>query len=206
MSTHRARSVDRFTAEQLLRGEPVVGRGPDAVRELLSAAAAPATEAELAGEPAALAAFRSAQPFPATRPRRGSIIGSLTAKVAAAAVGAVAVGGVAFAAASGTLPANPGGPAPVPAPSVGRTSDTVRIPAPPPPVPHSVAGQAESPGSSPASRASTTGATTAAPPPPVTSHPGGQGNQGKGTPSAKPVEKGPTKTHPVTPSKGKPDG
>lgn len=116
MSAHRSRRIDRRTAEQLLRGQPAQA---DALSDLLSAAAAPTTAGEFAGEQAALAAFRAAHPTPVLQPRRGSMIKTtlaklLTVKIAAAAVGAVAVGGVAVAAATGTLPTQSGGNATVP--------------------------------------------------------------------------------------------
>lgn len=132
MSAHRSRHIDRRTAEQLLRGQP---EQADALSALLSAAAAPATEGELAGEQAALAAFRSAPPAPVLQPRRGSMIKTtlaklLTVKIAAAAAGAVAAGGVAVAAATGTLPTQSGGNATVPpttsqASQASQASDTV---------------------------------------------------------------------------------
>jgi len=108
MSTHRSRRIGRHTAEQLLRG----GRpaGADAVSDLLTAASAPAGAGELAGEQAALAAFRSARLAPAPQPRRPSMLKTalakvLTVKIAAAAVTATAAGGIALAAATGNLPA-----------------------------------------------------------------------------------------------------
>jgi hypothetical protein len=107
MSAHRSRRIDRLTAEQLLRGEPLQA---DALSELLSAAAAPAAEGELAGEPAAVAAFRAARPAPVLPARKGSMM----VKLAAMTVGAVAVGGVAVAAATGTLPVRSGGNVTVP--------------------------------------------------------------------------------------------
>jgi hypothetical protein len=118
MNAHQSRRIDRRTAEQLLRGG-VRTHGPDALGELLSAAAAPATEGELAGEQAAVAAFRAARPAPVPQLRRGSMIRTtlaklLTVKIAAVAAGAVAAGGVALAAATGTLPSHPGGQTPAP--------------------------------------------------------------------------------------------
>jgi hypothetical protein len=98
--------------------------GPDPVTDLLTAAAAPARAGELAGERAALAAFRSARLAPVHRRRRRSMtqmMGArlLTARAAViAAVAATTVGGVAFAASGGlsaghgvppaTVPASPG--------------------------------------------------------------------------------------------------
>jgi PT repeat len=113
MSTHRPRRIDRTTAEQLLRGEPVDPTGgPDPLAALLAAAAAPARADELAGEYAALAAFREAHLGPVLQPRRTSMIKTalaklLTVKLAAAAVGVTTLGGVALAAGTGTLPTSP---------------------------------------------------------------------------------------------------
>ena len=61
MSTNRSRRIDRDVAEQLLSGA-ADGRqaGPGALSDLLAAAAAPGTARELAGEEAAVAAFREA--------------------------------------------------------------------------------------------------------------------------------------------------
>lgn len=111
MSTDRSRRIDHDTAERLLAGRAV---GHEALAGLLSAAAAPAADGELAGEQAALAAFRAARlapvPRPAPVPRRMFTSASakvLSVKVAAAA--AVALGGVAVAAGTGHLPAALGG-------------------------------------------------------------------------------------------------
>lgn len=115
MNAHRPRGIDRLTAEQLLRGgrDGVRSHESEALSDLLSAAAAPATEGELAGEQAAVAAFRAARPVPG--PRRARRAKVLTMKVAAVAAGVVAASGVAVAAATGHLPSRPGGgnPAPV---------------------------------------------------------------------------------------------
>jgi hypothetical protein len=97
--------MDRRTADRLLRGD----RTGHALDEVLAAATAPATDRELAGEAAALAAFRSAVHSPAAR-RRPSLVRStlarlLTLKVAAVALGTSAtIGGVALAANTRTLP------------------------------------------------------------------------------------------------------
>lgn len=125
MSAHRPHRITRRTAELLLRGERGQwGAGVDAVAGLLADAAAPAREAELAGQPAALAAFRSARLDPAPKPRRRSLIrsrlvASLATKTVAATVIAVAFGGVATAAVTGHLP----GPGPRVAP-VDRPTTT----------------------------------------------------------------------------------
>jgi hypothetical protein len=116
MSNQRTRRIDRVTAEQLLRGVPVDAsdgvRGGGVERRLagvLAAAAAPVRVGELAGEEAAVAAFREARLGPAVESRRQSMIQSalaklLTVKVAALTIGFTALGGVALAAGTGTLP------------------------------------------------------------------------------------------------------
>ena len=113
MSTHRTGHIDRDTAERMLRGARVARRagGPasgDPLTDLLALAAAPARRHELAGEQAALAAFRAARLVPAVRPRRPSMIKTTLAKLltlkAAAVLAATAAGGVALAASTGTLP------------------------------------------------------------------------------------------------------
>lgn len=60
------RRIDRAAAERLLRGEPADPRHPDdLLAVLLATAAAPAHAGELAGEEAAVAAFRQARPVAA---------------------------------------------------------------------------------------------------------------------------------------------
>jgi hypothetical protein len=86
-----------------------VGTGHDRLSDLLAAAAAPADARELRGEPAAMAAFRAAQPSPFPPQQRYSMIKStvaklLTVKIAALCAGVAGVGGVAFAATNGTIP------------------------------------------------------------------------------------------------------
>lgn len=110
MSTyHRTGAIDRRTAERLL-DRARAGRlaGGDPLVDLLALAAAPAGRDELAGESAALAAFRAARPVPADRSRRRSMIKTALAKVltlkAAAVLAATAAGGVALAASTGALP------------------------------------------------------------------------------------------------------
>lgn len=112
MSTHRSRRLDRQTAEEILDGAP--GGNDHALNALLAAAAGAASEAELRGEHAAVAAFRAARLAPAPRPRRRLMIKTMLAKlltaklaVAAAAAAAVAAGGVAAVAATGNLPGSP---------------------------------------------------------------------------------------------------
>jgi hypothetical protein len=96
--------MDRKTAESLLRGDHPHGHP---LADLLSAAKAPATDRELAGEAAAMAAFRAAahSPAPALPRRRNPMLKLLTIKVAAVAFATTAtVGGVAVAASTGALP------------------------------------------------------------------------------------------------------
>ncbi|MFF7452854.1 hypothetical protein [Kitasatospora sp. NPDC008115] len=146
MSTNRSRRIDRDTAEHLLAGAvggPSAGRdasltGPDGstghagplppgngpqerVARVLAAAAAPAEQGELAGEEAALAAFREARlaPVPAVPAapapvrRRSMATAALTrtfsTKAAVVVLGATALGGVAVAAGTGNLPSPLGG-------------------------------------------------------------------------------------------------
>ncbi|GIE30064.1 hypothetical protein Ait01nite_031090 [Actinoplanes italicus] len=99
--------MDRRTADRLLRGD----RTGHPLDEVLAAATAPGTDRELAGEAAALAAFRTATHSPAAR-RRPSIVRStlarlLTLKVAAVALGTSAtLGGVALTANTRSLAEN----------------------------------------------------------------------------------------------------
>lgn len=111
MNAHRPRRVDRDTAERLLSGAVVDPQdGPDVLVRLLAATRAPAHPVELAGESAAMDAFRAAHLGLVLQPRRRSMLETalaklLTLKVAAAAVATVAAtGGVALAASSGALP------------------------------------------------------------------------------------------------------
>jgi hypothetical protein len=115
MSTHRSRRIDRRTAEHLLRGAPQreQAAGSDPLSDLLAAAAAPAREGELAGEQAALTAFRTAHLADAPQPQRESMLKTtlaklVTVKIAIAAAAVVAAGGVAVAAVTGTLPTQGG--------------------------------------------------------------------------------------------------
>ncbi|MFE9106551.1 hypothetical protein [Actinomadura geliboluensis] len=110
MSDHtEAGRLDERTAERLLDG----AGGPPALHTLLAAAAAPGRAAELAGEDAAVAAFRSAPP--AARPSRlAAVRRFLTAKVIALVGGCLLVltGGVAYA--TGHFPGMEPAPAPSP--------------------------------------------------------------------------------------------
>src|SRR5512139_3759169 len=128
MSTHRPDRLDRFTAERLLRGERIDAdqAGTEQLADLIAAAAAPAEAGELAGEEAAVAAFREARLVPALQQRRRSMIKVALAKALTLKVGLVAVtataaatGGVTLAASTGHLPAALGGTKPVPSHTPG---------------------------------------------------------------------------------------
>ncbi|MFI8454169.1 hypothetical protein [Kitasatospora sp. NPDC085464] len=129
MSTNRSRRIDRDTAEQLLGGAvaaPSAGQGasltgpdggPGQLARVLAAAAAPATVGELAGEEAALAAFREASltPAPVVTPVRrrsmatAALARAFSTKAAAVVLGATALCGVAVAAGTGNLSSALGG-------------------------------------------------------------------------------------------------
>jgi hypothetical protein len=111
MSENNPRRIDRRTAEHLLSAapHPEQATGSDPLSDLLAAAAAPAREGELAGEQAALAAFRDARLADAPQPRRESMLAKvLTVKVAVIAASVVAAGGVAVAAVTSSLPGQNG--------------------------------------------------------------------------------------------------
>ncbi|MET9631157.1 hypothetical protein ABZX92_27205 [Lentzea sp. NPDC006480] len=74
----------------------------DRLSDLLAAATAPARDHELAGEQAAVTAFRAARLTAAPQPRRPRMLSLLSVKIAATAV--AAAGGIALAAAAGALP------------------------------------------------------------------------------------------------------
>ncbi|REE95524.1 hypothetical protein [Thermomonospora umbrina] len=124
MSADRRR-LDRESAERMLdavAARPEPGRGRDApvddasaadpLARLLSAAAAPAADAELAGElageEAAVAAFAAARSAPGApvRPRRAGfpLASLLSAKLSAAVLVLTTAGGIALASATDTLP------------------------------------------------------------------------------------------------------
>ncbi|MFC4054758.1 hypothetical protein ACFOY4_34155 [Actinomadura syzygii] len=135
----RAGPLDRRTAERLLRraGRPSPGAAPlDAPLDaLLAAAAAPARPDELAGEDAAVAAFRAA-PRPARQSRAAALRRLLTIKVVAIVGGSlVLTGGAAYATITGRIPGH--SPTPPASPSDydrdGHRSPRVRYtPSPPP--------------------------------------------------------------------------
>lgn len=123
MSNHRSR-IDRSTAERLLRGESV---GPDHLTGLLAATVPLVEGRELAGEEAAMAAFREARLAPASPLRRKSMIKTalaklLTLKVAAVALTAAAAGGVMLAARTGHMPGPSAGAATTARPTPGHDS------------------------------------------------------------------------------------
>jgi hypothetical protein len=112
MRTPTSDRLTRAAAEQLLDGGP----GPAGLPQLLAAAASPGTAGELAGEPAALAAFVEAphaSPLPGAPTRRPSMLATALSKVLAAkALAAVvllagASGGVALAATVSGAPSFP---------------------------------------------------------------------------------------------------
>lgn len=118
MNNHERRGLDAETADQLLSGS----RRPAGFGQLadrLSAASTAAFPGELAGEAAAVAAFRAAADVELVpHDRRSSMMKSavvaklLTLKTAVVAVAAVSVGGVALAATTDVLPnpLSPGSP------------------------------------------------------------------------------------------------
>ncbi|MFI9328288.1 hypothetical protein ACIGZJ_12180 [Kitasatospora sp. NPDC052868] len=191
MSTNRSRRIDPDTAEQLLGGAvggPSAGQdasltgsdgtGRTGVARVLAAAAAPATAGELAGEEAALSAFREARlasdravsAVPAPVRRRSMATAALarafSTKAVAVVLGATALGGVAVAAGTGNLPSALGGGPEDPgrrtlvAPSTPGSSRPAAVPAPEPGTAGTSAGAGPSrPGAAP----STGGAPTAGP-------------------------------------------
>jgi hypothetical protein len=108
MSENRER-LDRLAAELLVSGMWAGGRvGSDPLADLLAATAVSARDGELAGEEAAVMAFRGAHLSPTPELRRRSVVKTALAKLATAKVAialiAVGGGGVALAAGSGNLP------------------------------------------------------------------------------------------------------
>lgn len=114
MSERFDHAFDPETAERLLDAAYAQTGGHGPLGDLLARAAAPGTPRELAGAPAAMAAFRAAQPAPLARGH--TTLRRALALKAGALVAALAIGGVAFAAHSGVLPNPfPGRPSPGPA-------------------------------------------------------------------------------------------
>jgi hypothetical protein len=106
MSEHRQR-IDPVTAEYLVRTARADQPGCGPLATLLAAAASPARRGELAGEDAAVLAFRAANLVRPPASRRRSMLSSALARLASAkiAVAVVAAGsGIALAAGSGHLP------------------------------------------------------------------------------------------------------
>lgn len=113
MSSNRSGRLRRHTAEQLLdgaAGSRVAGdrhAEGEALASLLAAASSPPRTAELAGEDAAVTAFRAEHLVPVSQSRRGQMIKSPLAKILTLKVGAVALtlgaGGAALAASTGAF-------------------------------------------------------------------------------------------------------
>lgn len=112
---HEADGLDRRTAERLIGGADDHAR----LHALLSAAAGPARPGELAGEDAAVAAFRAA-PRPARTSRMAVLRRFLTLKALVLIGGSLVLSGgaAAYAAMNGHLPGYDPGPAPKPSPSI----------------------------------------------------------------------------------------
>ena len=117
MNTYQDRE-GRTSVDDLLGESGMTPADQAALRVLLAPAAAPATPAELRGETAVLAAFRSVRPALAPEPavlrsRRGPkvrLARAMSIKAAIAAITVVGMGGVAVAASTGTLPGPIDGP------------------------------------------------------------------------------------------------
>jgi hypothetical protein len=105
MGIERNRRMDRDSAERLLGGDPAASGD---LAELLVAAATPAPAGVVAGEDAAMAAFRAARGEPLRHPHRSMLRPTaarlLVAKIAALVVVVLGAGGVAVAATTGELP------------------------------------------------------------------------------------------------------
>ncbi|MEW2384246.1 hypothetical protein AB0873_19450 [Micromonospora sp. NPDC047707] len=170
MFSRRSARADRAALDRLLDAAPdaVPGAGAEPLSRLLSAAAAPGRPDELAGEEAALAAFRAARATPTAAPeprrRRRPVTAGVLAWAAAAAVTATA--GVAFAAV--TID-RPDAPPPRPAPTTGVSGP----------------GGTDGPGGTPGGGASTgtPGETPSGPPAPTTEPPAPTATTGPGSPS-----------------------
>jgi hypothetical protein len=129
----RAGGLDGRAAERLLDG----AGGPARLRALLAAAAAPARPEELAGEDAAVAAFRAAS-APERVSRAAMLRRFLTIKAVAIVGGSVILtGATAYATITGQLPGQD--PAPSPSPTLdkrersrGDSTPATRLVPPPP--------------------------------------------------------------------------
>ncbi|MFI0369423.1 hypothetical protein ACH35V_16195 [Actinomadura sp. 1N219] len=116
---HQPGNLDRRAAERLLDGAYDHAR----LHALLAAAAAPGRPEELAGEDAAVAAFRAA-PRPEPRSRTAALRRFLTIKALAVAGGAlILTGGAAYATITGQLPGRDPAPS-SPSPSHREGKDT----------------------------------------------------------------------------------
>ncbi|MFB4316782.1 hypothetical protein [Actinomadura sp. 21ATH] len=133
-----SQGLDHDAAERLLAGAPGDPRAvPQPLAGLLAAASARGTEAELAGEEAAVAAFHAAALSPETSSPRVAgrawfpLTRLLPVKIAALAlVGATAAGGLTYAAHLGKLPLGPLAPGPNPTitPERSHTSQVPGLP------------------------------------------------------------------------------
>jgi hypothetical protein len=105
MNTRHSRGISRDTAELLLDGH-AADPDTDQLASVLAAAAAPARDAELAGEQMAIAAFEASRLVPfansatSQKEHRPMLAKLFTAKVLASSLAALATGGVALAASS----------------------------------------------------------------------------------------------------------
>lgn len=117
--TEYPQDLDRETAEHLLDGAGATDHvDVGALSHLLASAAGPAKPHELAGENAAVMAFRAAR----IEPQRGfSWRRLLTFKAIAAVVAAIAAGGLAFASTTGIIPGPFKVDPPLPSPSTTAT-------------------------------------------------------------------------------------
>ncbi|NJP35155.1 hypothetical protein [Micromonospora thermarum] len=159
MFFRRSARADRAALDRLLDAaatDHVPGAGTEPLARLLSAAAAPGRPDELAGEEAALAAFRAARATPARAPEPTRRRRPVTAGVAAwaAGVAVTATAGVAFAAVAID---RPDAPPPRPRPTTGASDP----------------GETGGPGGTPGGGASTgaSSGTPSGPPAPTTGPP-----------------------------------
>jgi hypothetical protein len=100
--------VERDAVESLLNGDVRQPIEREVLLRLLSAATAPARPHELAGEDAAVLAFRQPTTTPLRRPGRRALLTKLLTVKVAAAFAVTALGGATVAAATGALPRIPG--------------------------------------------------------------------------------------------------
>jgi hypothetical protein len=142
MSSYRSRGVDRHAAEQLLTGAPVATEEALRLAAVLRTVTAPAHAEELAGEQAALAAFRDAAALDsvpaAPRPSmlKSALARLLTVK-ALILVAAAGSAGIVLAATGGALP-GPWSEPPADPPSVQHSPSTSVLTSVPTSVPSSV--------------------------------------------------------------------